>query len=229
MAHTTLHLRSEQKPLEHRSCLTPSTTKSLVDDGYEVHVERSPQDPKRRRIFSDADFEAVGAKLVDDGSWPDAPRDHIIIGLKELPEQPAFPLVHEHVQFAHCYKGQAGWKDVLGRFSKGNGTLYDLEFLQNNGRRVAAFGYHAGFAGSALAVKTWSWQLLHADGAPLPDIDSFTDGRGYYENENQMVDQLKNDIQQGKTVAGRLPRVLVIGALVRRSPKGSHDCVIDLK
>jgi saccharopine dehydrogenase (NAD+, L-lysine-forming) len=71
---------------------------------------------------------------------------HIILGLKELdPEE--FPLKHTHVQFAHCYKSQAGWEDVLGRFSRGGGTLLDLEFLvDDKGRRVAAFGFHAGFA-----------------------------------------------------------------------------------
>jgi len=35
---------------------------------------------------------------------------------------------------------------VLGRYAHGGGTLLDLEFLEKNGRRVAAFGYWAGFA-----------------------------------------------------------------------------------
>ena len=43
------------------------------------------------------------------------------------------------------YKNQNGWKEVLGRFSRGGGMLYDMEFLEDaSGRRVAAFGYHAG-------------------------------------------------------------------------------------
>src|SRR5215469_9694640 len=66
--HTVLHLRSEQKPLEHRSALTPTTTKALINAGYEVHVERSPKDPSRKRIYDDEEFEQVGAKLVDDQS-----------------------------------------------------------------------------------------------------------------------------------------------------------------
>jgi saccharopine dehydrogenase (NAD+, L-lysine forming) len=46
-----LHLRSETgKALEHRSALTPTTTKALIDAGYKVNVERSPQ-----RIFDDED------------------------------------------------------------------------------------------------------------------------------------------------------------------------------
>jgi saccharopine dehydrogenase (NAD+, L-lysine forming) len=76
-----LHLRSETgKALEHRSALTPSTAKALIDAGFKVNVERSPQ-----RIFEDEEFERVGATLVAENSWPNAPKDHIIIGLKELP------------------------------------------------------------------------------------------------------------------------------------------------
>ncbi len=82
MAPTTLLLRSETKPLEHRSALTPSTTKALVEAGFTVKVEQSPG-----RIFDDAEFEAVGATLVPEGSWQQAPVDHIIVGLKELEEE----------------------------------------------------------------------------------------------------------------------------------------------
>jgi alanine dehydrogenase len=63
-----------------RSALTPTTTKALIDAGYKVNVERSPQ-----RIFDDEEYEKVGAKLVPENTWRDAPEDHIIIGLKELP------------------------------------------------------------------------------------------------------------------------------------------------
>lgn len=82
MAPTVLHLRSETKPLEHRSALTPTTAAELIKNGYVVNVERSPE-----RIFDDAEFEAVGATLVPEGSWVDAPKEHIIVGLKELLEE----------------------------------------------------------------------------------------------------------------------------------------------
>ena len=68
--------RGETKPLEHRSALTPTTVQKLLDNGFIVNVERSPV-----RIFDDEEFERVGAKLVEEGSWPKAPDDHIIIGL----------------------------------------------------------------------------------------------------------------------------------------------------
>lgn len=63
-----------------RSALTPTTAKALIDAGYKVNVERSPQ-----RIFDDEEFSRVGATLVPENSWPDAPEDTIIVGLKELP------------------------------------------------------------------------------------------------------------------------------------------------
>lgn len=200
---TTLHLRSESKALEHRSALTPTTTKALIDAGYKVNVERSPE-----RIFDDSEFEAVGATLVPTGSWVDAPEDHIIIGLKELP-QDKFALKHTHVQFAHCYKGQGGWQEVLSRFPQGGGTLLDLEFLQDDtGRRVAAFGYHAGYAGAALAVEAWAHQLQHPDAESMPSVSS-------YPNQDLLLDDVRARMAEGEKIAGRKPKVLVIGALGR--------------
>ena len=38
------------------------------------------------RIFEDSDYEEF-ATLVPEGSWPEAPADHLIVGLKELPEE----------------------------------------------------------------------------------------------------------------------------------------------
>ena len=74
---TILHLRAESKPYEHRSALTPETTKALIDSGkFEVHVEKSPEDPGRKRIFEDSEFTAVGATLVEDQSWVNAPAEY---------------------------------------------------------------------------------------------------------------------------------------------------------
>ncbi|RDL38513.1 uncharacterized protein BP5553_02853 [Venustampulla echinocandica] len=204
MASINLHLRSELgKALEHRSALTPTTTKKLIEADYRVNVERSPQ-----RIFDDEEFEKAGATLVEENTWRNAPKDTIIIGLKELPVE-EFPLEHVHVQFAHCYKEQGGWETVLARFPRGGGTLLDLEFLQHeDGRRVAAFGYHAGFAGAALALENWAWQLTHPKNEPFPSVSS-------YPNENDLIADVKKAIAQGSEKTGKAPRVLVIGALGR--------------
>ncbi len=96
MAPTTLHLRHEDKPLEHRSALTPTTAKALLDAGYTVNVERSPA-----RIFDDDEFTSVGCSLVPTGSWRDAPADHIIVGLKELPEEECKWKTRRHTPPSH--------------------------------------------------------------------------------------------------------------------------------
>jgi saccharopine dehydrogenase (NAD+, L-lysine forming) len=192
------------------SIVTPKTAEALLNAGFAVNVERSPV-----RIFEDNEFGDIGANLVPEGSWVDAPSNHVIIGLKELPED-SFPLKHTHVQFAHCFKNQAGWKDVLSRFQRGGGTLLDLEFLTDeSGRRVAAFGYHAGYAGAALAIKAWAWQLTSPLDQPLPGVEP-------YSKQELLLEDVRAQIAKGTAKAGRPPRVIVIGAL-GRCGKGAID------
>lgn len=200
-----LHLRAETKPLEARAALTPSTTKQLLDAGFQVYVEDSEQS-----IFKAEEYAAVGATIVPAGSWKSAPSNRIIFGLKELPENETFPLINEHIQFAHCYKDQAGWKDVLKRFPAGKGTLYDLEFLENDqGRRVAAFGFYAGFAGAAIGVLDWAFKQTHDDSENLPGVTP-------YPNEDALVDYVKQELAAAlKATGGKYPQCLVIGALGR--------------
>jgi saccharopine dehydrogenase (NAD+, L-lysine-forming) len=121
--------------------------------------------------------------------------------LKELPVSDA-PLSHTHVQFAHCFKQQAGWSSVLTRFYRGGGTLYDLEFLNDaNGRRVAAFGFHAGFAGAAAGALAYAAQK---NAEKLSRLEP-------YNNEETMVADVKAKL------GGREKdmKALVIGALGR--------------
>ncbi len=198
-----LHLRAETKPLEHRAALTPSTTHTLIDAGFTVYVEESSLS-----TFKTEEYAKVGAIIVPEGSWKTAPKERIIIGLKELPEE-SFPLIHEHIQFAHCYKNQAGWQDVLSRFPAGKGTLYDLEFLQDYlGRRVAAFGFYAGFAGAALGVLDYAFKQLHDDKEDLPGVEA-------YPNEDELIKDVKAGLDAAIKTGAKLPKVLIIGALGR--------------
>lgn len=158
-------------------------------------------------IFPHADvggveiISSVGCKLAANNSWPSAPQHIPILGLKELPESNE-PLIHTHIHFGHCYKNQAGWSKFLARFYKGGGTLYDLEFLNDDsGRRVAAFGYHAGFAGAAAGALA-----VAADkkGEKLGLLEP-------YPNETAMVE----DVKQRLGGSGKGLKALVIGALGR--------------
>jgi saccharopine dehydrogenase (NAD+, L-lysine-forming) len=121
--------------------------------------------------------------------------------LKELPAS-TDPLVHTHIHFGHCYKNQAGWTKLLSRFHRGGGTLYDIEFLNDeNGRRVAAFGFHAGFAGAAAGALAYAAQRK---GETLGLLTP-------YDNETAMVDDIKKHLGGG----GKGIKALVIGALGR--------------
>jgi len=74
--------------------------------------------------------------------------------------------------------------------------------------------YFAGYTGAALAVKTWAWQLAHPL-EPLPGVQTFTQGRGYYLNEEELLNQIREDMTTGEKILGRKPTVMVLGALGR--------------
>lgn len=205
-----LWLRCETKPAEHRSALTPTTAKKLLDAGFDITVERDPH-----RIFDDAEFEKVGCKMADYHSWPSAPKTTPIIGLKEL-DTPGPDLEHTHIQFAHCYKHQEGWIDVLGRFKRGGGKLYDLEFLEDaNGRRVAAFGWYAGFAGAALGLLGLAEQV---DGKTLGKQTRYPNEDELLAKTRAAVEKLRANRPDGRVTS------LVIGAL-GRCGRGAIDCL----
>lgn len=51
----------------------------------------------------------------------------------------------------------SGWKDTIGTFASGGGRLFDLEFLvDEQGRRVVAFGPWAGTVGTSLGLMQWA-------------------------------------------------------------------------
>ena len=80
--------------------------------------------------------------------------------------------------------------------------MYDLEFLTDaNGRRVAAFGFHAGFAGAAAGALAYAAQTT---GTKLGALEP-------YPNEQAMVTDVKAKLG-GKTDN---VKALIIGALGR--------------
>lgn len=85
--------------------------------------------------------------------------------------------------------------------------MYDLEFLTDaSGRRVAAFGFHAGFAGAAAGALALA---AHRDGTTLQSLKP-------YENETAMVAGVKKTLSsiKNKGTDGKI-KALVIGALGR--------------
>ncbi|WP_170549824.1 saccharopine dehydrogenase [Ruegeria atlantica] len=203
---THLWVRAEQRPNEERVGLTPEGAADLIAAGIRVTVEESSV----RAIPIDG-YREVGCEIAPENSWPRAPLDAIIFGLKELPED-GTPLPHRHIMFGHAYKGQHSGRALLARFKAGGGTLYDLEYLVDEaGRRVAAFGYWAGYAGAAVTLKTWAAQQL---GQQCPPV-------GVYASKDALNAELLTELDA--TGATR-PRAIVIGALGRVGTGAADLC-----
>ena len=121
---THLWLRAEQRDNETRTGLTPEGAAALIASGMKVSVEDSDS-----RVIPTAAYAQAGCEIVPAHSWPDAPRDAVIFGLKELPED-GTPLPHTHIMFGHAYKGQSSGRKLLERFKAGGGALLrDLDKL----------------------------------------------------------------------------------------------------
>ena len=194
---THLWVRAEQRANEDRVGLTPQGAAQLIAAGLTVTIERSAT-----RCIRIEGYQAAGCTIAPENSWPDAPADAIIFGLKELPED-GTPLVHRHIMFGHAFKGQPAGQRLLERFKAGGGTLYDLEYLvDSQNRRVAAFGYWAGYAGAAVALQCWIAQQNGALAGPVTA----------YGSSNALL----ADLQEAMVKTGsHRPTALIIGALGR--------------
>ncbi len=198
-----LWVRAEQRANEQRVGLTPEGAARLLADGVRITIEDSPA----RAIAIDG-YRAVGCEIAAAHSWPEAPADAIILGLKELTDD-ATPLRHRHIMFGHAYKGQHSGRALLRRFRAGGGVLYDLEYLvDENGRRVAAFGYWAGYAGAAMALKSYAAQV---GGGICPPIAA-------YPGKEALLADLAQDLNDDR------PSVIIVGALGRVGTGAADLC-----
>jgi len=138
-------IRHEDKyVMERRVPLVPEHVKQLVKQGIEVQVQRSP-----KRVFKDEEFEAVGAKLVDQLTEPD-----LILGVKEMPMD-FFEHQKSYIFFSHTIKGQSYNMPLLKRMMEKEINLIDYEKVTNEkGQRLIFFGRFAGLAG--MINSLWS-------------------------------------------------------------------------
>ncbi len=201
---THLWVRAEQRPNEERVGLTPEGAAALVKAGIRVTVETSSV-----RAIGIEGYATAGCEIAAENLWPKAPADAIIFGLKELPED-GTPLTHRHIMFGHAFKGQPAGQVLLKRFKAGGGTLYDLEYLvDETGRRVAAFGYWAGYAGAAVSLKCWAAQQRGGIAGPVKKAGS----------KEALLAELNADLAG----LGR-PRAIIIGALGRVGTGAADLC-----
>lgn len=185
--------------MEARSPLTPLQARQLIEHGFRVVVERSIQ-----RVIADEKFAEAGCGIVESGTWPQAPKEAFILGIKELPIEDT-ALCHRHIYFGHAYKDQEGWQQLLKRFVQGGGELLDIEYLVDDaGGRVAAFGYWAGFAGCAVGLKAWVGQQLGRQ----PVVGELKP----YQSKDELLGEMSRDLEQAIQLSGHRPKVIIVGA-----------------
>ncbi len=203
---THLWVRAESRDHEFRVGIMPEGVTALLRQGFRVTVEESQQ-----RIVPIADYAATGANIAPEGAWTDAPDDALIFGLKELPAN-GTPLRHTHIMFGHAYKGQPDGRILLDRFKAGGGRLLDLEYLlDDSGRRVAAFGYWAGYAGAAVSLMCWMAQQRGQTMGPIRAVPS----------RAHLLADMQGDLVQLGTSR---PTALIIGALGRVGTGAADLC-----
>ena len=179
MSKRMLHLwiRAEQRKNEKRVGITPLDASKLLSAGIKVTVEDSAD-----RIIPIKEYNKVGCEIAKEHGWPSAPKNTIILGLKELPKYTEI-IEHKHIMFGHAFKGQTCGLELLKKFKAGKGVLYDLEYLTDpEGRRLAAFGYWAGFSGAAVSLKAYADQQ---------NIKGICGPVSVFENKEAMVDNVK--------------------------------------
>lgn len=140
-----LWVRAEQRANEERVGLTPEGAARLIAAGVRVTVEQS----HCRAIGIDG-YRAAGCTIAPENSWPEAPAEAIIFGLKELPED-GTPLIHRHILFGHAYKGQPAGQVLLRRFKAGGACFT----IWNSLSTTAGAGSRPSAIGRAMQVLRW--------------------------------------------------------------------------
>ena len=198
---THFWLRSEDRQDEFRTPISPTGAQKLLNKGLKVTVENC-----EKRVFRTSEYQLKGCKIVKKGSWVTADKDVIIIGLKEINQDLA--LSHKHIMFAHVFKKQTDSVKILNNFKQNKGILYDLEYLKDTkGKRVAAFGYYAGYSGAFVGLNIWLnyKNNILSSGIKIP----------FSTTKKKLVDVARSQIEKLKKNEITMPKIIVIGAAGR--------------
>ncbi|MFH1279853.1 MAG: hypothetical protein ABIK65_15910 [Candidatus Eisenbacteria bacterium] len=149
--------RETKNRWERRVPLTPEVVAGLVKEGVPVLVE-----PSEIRIFPDGEYAKAGATLTKNLS-----PCGVVFGVKEIPED-RFLEGQGYVFFSHTIKGQSYNMAMLRRMMDLRCHLIDYErIVDEKGRRLVLFGYHAGLSGMIETLRAVGLRLK-ADGFDTP-------------------------------------------------------------
>ncbi len=144
-------IREGKQPADRRVALTPTQCQEVLArfPDLDLTVQRSEV-----RAYTDAEYAAVGARLVDDLNDRE-----LIIGVKEVPKDMLLP-GKSYLFFSHTIKEQVHNRGLLQAILSKGIRLIDHELLTDlHGTRVLAFGYWAGVVGAYNGFR--AWQLGH--------------------------------------------------------------------
>jgi len=131
-------IREEKSPSDSRVVLTPKQCRTLLEQGYDIHVQRSDV-----RAYTDQEYADADVPLVDEVRAFD-----ILIGVKEVPISNLIPK-KTYFFFSHTIKEQAYNRRLLQTAIERHIRLIDYEVITNdNNQRLIAFGKFAGMVGA---------------------------------------------------------------------------------
>jgi len=153
-------IRREFKMNEFRTPLVPSDCKKCIDTGLTIYVEKSTE-----RCIPDEEYEKNGCFLIEDFTKLILPKlNTLVIGLKELDYSNPELLPWCHLYFTHIFKNQIGSEEIISKLESSESIIYDYEyFLNKNQKRIIAFGFWAGFIGTALGLLQYYYKSINKD------------------------------------------------------------------
>lgn len=155
-------IKETKNPIDNRVALTPAQIKALAAKypDHSFSVQKSDI-----RAYSDTEYETAGVTTTDDLSDCD-----ILLGIKEARIDSLYPDKH-YIFFGHIAKMQKYNKPLLLAMMDKGITFSDYEYLTDeDGNRVAAFGWYAGAVGVYYTLRGWGMRTGKYS-LPEPDMN----------------------------------------------------------
>jgi saccharopine dehydrogenase (NAD+, L-lysine-forming) len=181
-----LIIRKEYKRNEYRVAITPTDCRILINNNFIIYVESSID-----RCFTDELYKNNGCIIIDEFTKYNFNKDEtLIIGLKELDYNNLESLSYKHLYFSHTFKKQSNGKEILIKFKNEKGFIYDLEYLvDNNNKRLVAFGFWAGFIGTAISLLQYYYKSINKE---LNNLVPYNDYKLLIEELQKLDSYFKN-------------------------------------
>jgi hypothetical protein len=150
MEEKIIYIRKEKINNEYRTPLIPRHTKMLINSGFVIYIQKSID-----RVYNDDQYIENGCIITNKEWYEPTFKNAIIIGIKELKDLDKLSN-HVHIYFSHTLKHQFNSEKILSKFINSNSKLYDFEYiLDDNKKRIIAFGYYSGLVGAILGLKQY--------------------------------------------------------------------------